>query len=170
MDGSSRPIDAGVLPRRSGCCGQHRFFFIRLADIDGLDVTFWVGVFTALVLTVLVGVREEVGPPVWSEPGLAAARCGFQAGCFTRFVVATVTSVSNVGDHRAPPVAVLSTILPREPSTRRAWTAVALVMVGVLIVVSGRGGALSATCSPWRRSCSSASASSCSADSRRSTG
>ena len=36
--------------------------FIRLADIGGFDVTFWIGVFTALVLFALLTIRDRRPP------------------------------------------------------------------------------------------------------------
>ncbi len=117
--------------------------FIRLADIDGFDVTFWIGAFTTIVLTTLVTVRDRRLPvdlirhggwPLWLAGVL-------QAGSTCVFVLAvTKTSVANVVViiAAAPLIAaVLSTIILKEPSPRRVWIAVAVVIVGVLLVVSG---------------------------------
>ena len=124
--------------------------FIRLADIGGFDVTFWIGVFTALVLFALLTIRDRRPPfalvrsngwPLW----LAGA---LQATSTSAFVLAvTNTSVANVVViiAAAPLIAaVLSTLILHEPSPRRVWIAVAAVVVGVLIVVSGSlgGGSL----------------------------
>ncbi len=125
-------------------------FFIRLADIDGFDVTFWTGTFTAVVLGLLLRFREGERPlrlvrsggwPLWVAALL-------QAGSTSAFVLAvTKTSVSNVVVIiAAAPLfaAVLGWLFLRESNTRRVWTAVVVVMGGVLIVVSGSigGGSL----------------------------
>lgn len=124
--------------------------FIRMADIDGIDVTFWVGVFTALVLFIMLTIRDRQPPldlirrggwPLWLAGVL-------QAGSTCVFVLAvTMTSVANVVViiAAAPLIAAgLSTVILKERSPRRLWIAVGVVIVGVLIVVSGSlgGGAL----------------------------
>ena len=69
--------------------------FIRLADIDGFDVTFWIGVFSVAVLGAILTLRERRAPfrlivkggwPLW----LAGA---LQAGSTCLFVLA-VTQLS----------------------------------------------------------------------------
>jgi len=125
-------------------------YFIRLADIDGFDVTFWTGTLSALVLGMLLRFRErerpltlvrEGGWPLWLASVL-------QAGSTSAFVLAvTKTSVSNVVVIiAAAPLfaAVLGWLILREANTRRVWAAVVVVMAGVLIVVSGSigGGSL----------------------------
>jgi drug/metabolite transporter (DMT)-like permease len=125
-------------------------FFIRLADIDGFDVTFWTGTFTAVVLGLLLKFRERERPLQLVRTGgwtlwLAAL---LQAGSTSAFVLAvTKTSVSNVVVIiAAAPLfaAVLGWLFLREFNTRRVWAAVVVVMAGVLIVVSGSigGGSL----------------------------
>jgi len=124
--------------------------FIRLADTEGFDVTFWIGAFTAIVLTVALTVRDK-------QPPLGVVRRGgwmlwlagaLQAGSTCTFVLAvTKTSVANVVViiAAAPLIAaVLSTVLLKERSPRRVWLAAGVVIVGVIIVVSGSfgGGAL----------------------------
>lgn len=121
-------------------------FFIRWADIDGFDVTFWVGVFTSTVLLAGVRVIQRIDPiatfrrggwPMWLASGL-------QAGSTSTFVLAvTKTSVSNVVViiAAAPLVAALmSALWLRERTSPRVWSAIVLVMVGIVIVVSGSWG------------------------------
>ncbi|MGI9605603.1 MAG: DMT family transporter [Acidimicrobiales bacterium] len=118
-------------------------FFIRLADIDGFDVTFWVGVFAAIATFAYVRIAEGVQPlrevarggwPLW----LAGA---LQAGSTTMFVLAvTNTSVSNVVVIvAAAPIiaAALSRVILGERTSRRVWLAIGVVLVGIVIVVSG---------------------------------
>lgn len=126
-------------------------FFIRLADIDGFDLTFWVGVFTTITMTGVLVLAQRVdvvaetrrgGWPLW----LAAM---LQAGSTSLFVLAvTLTTVSNVVVIiAAAPVfaAGLSSLVLRERTSRRVWTAIGVVVVGVLIVVSGSFGGGSLT-------------------------
>lgn len=73
--------------------------FIRLADTDGFDITFWVGVFSALVLFGLIIIVRKRSPvtiirsggwPLWLAGALqAASTCVF-------VLAVTKTSVSNV--------------------------------------------------------------------------
>ena len=121
--------------------------FIRLADVDGFDVTFWVGIFTAIVtfatsvtvhkISPVAGIREG-GWPLW----LAGA---LQAVSTSLFVIAvTLTSVSNVVVIvAAAPMfaAALSALFLGERTSRRVWLAIAFVIVGVVVVVSGSFGA-----------------------------
>ncbi len=121
-------------------------FFIRLADVDGYDVTFWVGVFTAVSLFSLITIRQRRspvagirtgGPPLW----VAAA---LQAGSTSVFVLAvTKTSVANVVViiAAAPLTAAgFAWLLLRERTSRRVWIAIAVSMVGIIVVVSGSAG------------------------------
>lgn len=116
--------------------------FIRLADTGGFDITFWIGVFSALVLFAMIIIVRKRSPlaivrsggwPLWLGGALqAASTCVF-------VLAVTKTSVSNVVVIiAAAPIiaAVLSTLILREPSPRRVWIAVGAVVVGVLIVVS----------------------------------
>lgn len=121
-------------------------FFIRLADIDGFDVTFWAGLLSAVVLFTISATMHDLGPveairnggaPLW----LAGA---FQAGSTSLFVLAvTLTTVSNVVViiAAAPLFAAgLSALVLGERTSRRVWLAIAAVMVGVVIVVGGSVG------------------------------
>ncbi len=81
-------------------------FFIRLADVDGFDVTFWVGLLSAAVLFTISIVVHDINPirgirdggwPLW----LAGA---LQAGSTSLFVLAvTMTSVSTSWSSSQPP-------------------------------------------------------------------
>ena len=121
-------------------------FFIRLADTEGFNVTFWIGVFSAIVLFGVSMIVHEVAPlrgireggwPLW----LAGA---LQAGSTSLFVLAvTETSVSNVVViiAAAPMFAAgLSSLVLHERTSRRVWLAIFAVIVGVLIVVGGSFG------------------------------
>ncbi len=121
-------------------------FFIRLADIDGFDVTFWVGIFTAASLFTLVVLRDRRSPLAnirHGGPGLWTA-AALQAGSTSVFVLAvTNTSVANVVViiAAAPLTAAgFAWLLLREQTTRRVWIAIAVSMVGILVVVSGSFG------------------------------
>lgn len=126
-------------------------FFIRLADIDGFDVTFWIGLLSALVLFVFSAIVHRINPltgirdggwPLWVAGGL-------QAGSTSLFVLAvTLTSVSNVVViiAAAPMFAAgLSALILGERTSRRVWIAIAAVMVGVVVVVGGSFGGGSIT-------------------------
>lgn len=121
-------------------------FFIRLADIDGFDVTFWVGTFSAMVTFTASRFLHGIAPlsairsggwPLWTAGAL-------QAGSTSVFVLGvTMTSVSNVVViiASAPVFAAgLSTALLGERSSRRVWMAIGAVGIGVVIVVSGSFG------------------------------
>ena len=122
-------------------------FFIRLADVDGFDVTFWVGVFSAIVTFATSSVVHKISPIAGTREGgwplwLASA---LQAVSTSLFVLAvTLTSVSNVVVIvAAAPMfaAALGALFLGERTSRRVWTAIAIVMVGVIVVVSGSFGA-----------------------------
>lgn len=121
-------------------------FFIRLADADGFDVTFWIGVLAATVLFVLSVTVHKVNPLTGIRDGrwplLVVAL--LQAGSTSMFVHAvTLTAVSNVVViiAAAPMFAAgLSAVTLGERTSRRVWIAIAAVLVGVLIVVGGSFG------------------------------
>ncbi len=121
-------------------------FFIRLADAEGFDITFWVGLFSAVVLFVISEAVHDITPlagiraggwPLW----LASA---LQAGSTSLFVLAvTLTTVSNVVViiAAAPMFAAgLSAVVLGERTSRRVWLAIVAVAVGVVIVVGGSFG------------------------------
>ncbi len=118
-------------------------FFIRLADVGGFDITFWIGVFTAIVTFATSQLVHGINPidairsggwPLWLGAGM-------QALSTSAFVLAvTHTSVSNVVVivAAAPMFAAgLSALLLGERTSRRVWIAIALVISGVVVVVSG---------------------------------
>lgn len=121
-------------------------FFIRLADIDGFDVTFWVGVFTAVVTFATSSLVHDVNPIGRALDGGWPMWCGalLQACSTSAFVLAvTFTSVSNVVVIiAAAPIfaAGLSALVLGERTSRRVWIAIGIVTIGVLIVVSGSFG------------------------------
>jgi len=125
--------------------------FIRMADVDGFELTLWVGIFSAVALAVVIRIRDGVsllavvrsgGWPLWFGGIL-------QALSTSAFVLAvTKTSVANVVViiASAPIVAaVLATVVLKESSTRRVWLAAVAVLFGVVLVVSGSFGGGSLT-------------------------
>ena len=121
-------------------------FFIRLADVDGFDVTLWAGTFTAIVTFGFSRLVHKINPirearsggwPLWFASAL-------QGGSTLLFVTAvTLTSVANVVVIiAAAPMfaAALSALFLGERTSRRVLVAIAIVMVGVSVVVSGSFG------------------------------
>ncbi len=121
-------------------------YFIRLADVDGFDVTLWVGIFTSIVTMLVLVFGQHVNPivEIRRTRGPLFLAAALQAGSTSCFVLAvTLTSVSNVVViiAAAPMFAAgLSAIFLKERTSARVWTAIAIVIVGVLIVVSGSFG------------------------------
>jgi drug/metabolite transporter (DMT)-like permease len=116
---------------------------IRLAGTASWDVAFWLGVFMAIAMFVLVPLRTGRSlPTVAIEGGVPmAASVLLQASSLTFFVLAvTLTTVANtvIIIAAAPVVAALvAHLVLGERTTRRTWFAMALSMAGVWIVVSG---------------------------------
>lgn len=115
----------------------------RAADAEGWDVAFWYGAFSAPAMALYLTVAER------GRPLEAARRSGplvivsgvLQTVSTTAFILAIKnTTVANVVViiAAAPLVtAVLARLLLGERATARTWTAIAMAMGGILVVVSG---------------------------------
>jgi drug/metabolite transporter (DMT)-like permease len=117
--------------------------FIRISDAEGFDITFWVGVFTAIVMATVVVFHQQTTPLALLRrdgPVLLLA-ASLQAAMTTFFVLALKnTSVSNVVViiAAAPLFAAgFGWLWLREKTSRRVWIAIAVSVVGILIVMSG---------------------------------
>ena len=117
--------------------------FIRVADAEGFDVTFWVGVFTAIVMSTVIVFHERTTPLalVRRDGWVLLLAASLQAAMTTFFVLALKnTSVSNVVViiAAAPLFAAgFGWLRLQEKTSRRVWTAIAVSVVGILIVISG---------------------------------
>lgn len=122
----------------------------RMADTNGFNITFWMGVLTFVVLTTVVKVQGK-------NP-IALIRLGgrplivlslLQASSTTAFVLAvTKTAIANVVViiAIAPMMAAaLSWFMLRERTSLRVWAAIFASVVGIVIVVSGSFGGGSVT-------------------------
>ena len=123
----------------------------RVADADGFDVTFWVGVLMAGIMFGLVYLREKTTPLVLlRRDGKPLVVAGvLQAAMTTLFVLAVkATSISNVVVIiSAAPLfaAAVSWLWLKERTSNRVWIAIVISTVGIAIVMSGSigGGQLS---------------------------
>ncbi len=144
MDGANR--QKGVALAFLGMLGVSTdSFFIRLADVDGFDVTFWVGLLTAAVTSgALLVQRVDLVSEARSGGWPLVVTGLLQAASTSLFVLAvTKTSVSNVVVivAAAPIVAAaISAVWLRERTSRRVWIAIGVVMAGIVVVVSGSFG------------------------------
>jgi drug/metabolite transporter (DMT)-like permease len=117
--------------------------FIRVADAEGFDVTFWVGVFTAIVMTSVIVFHQRTTPLVLArrDGWVLLVAAGLQATMTTFFVLAVKnTSVSNVVVIiAASPLfaAGFGWLWLREKTSRRVWISIAVSVMGILIVMSG---------------------------------
>ncbi len=120
-------------------------YFTRLADTDGADIVFWIGVLAALVLLGFVAVRPGPGPVARLRRrdgrGALLVAAGFQASATVCFVYAVNnTSVANVLVivAAAPLAAAVAgwAVLGERPSAR-LWTAIGGSVAGIGVVVSG---------------------------------
>lgn len=120
--------------------------FTRIADADGFDVTFWVGVFSAGVMLGVVVLGEGTTPQALlrRDGSILLASAMLQAAMTTFFVLAIKnTSVSNVVVIIAasPLVAAgFAWLLLREAVTGRVWTAIAVCALGIGVVMAGSVG------------------------------
>ncbi len=115
----------------------------RAADAEGWDVAFWYGAFSAPAMALYLTMTEG------GRPMAAARRSGWlvlvsgalQTVSTTAFILAIKnTTVANVVViiAAAPLItAVLARVLLGERTNTRTWTAIAMAMAGILIVVSG---------------------------------
>ncbi len=119
--------------------------FARLADADGFDITFWVGVFTVLVTGTLTTVRDgnplpriaAQGRPLWISSVLQALMTTFFVLAVTNTSIANVVVIIAAGPLFA---ALFSWLLLRERTSTSTWIGIVLSAVGITIVMSGSFG------------------------------
>jgi drug/metabolite transporter (DMT)-like permease len=118
----------------------------RLAEADGFDVTFWIGVIAACVILggVTAGRRTTPVALIRRDGWPLLASAALQATSTTCFVMAVkATSVANVVVIvAAAPLAAaaIGWLWLRERPSRRVWLAMAASAVGIVVVVSGSFG------------------------------
>lgn len=121
-------------------------FFIRLADVDGFDITLWVGIFTVITTFAASTFIHKVSPlrelrdggwPLWLAAALQGSSTVFFVAAITRTSVANVVVIIAAAPMFA---AAMSALFLGEKTSRRVWTAIGVVMIGVGIVVSGSFG------------------------------
>lgn len=121
-------------------------YFTRVADVTGFGVTFWIGVFTALVVLTLLRVRDGITPVEAIRRGGAPLVIAaiLQATSTIFFVLAVKnTSISNVVTiiAAAPLFAsVVGWLWIRERTTGRVFVAMGASAVGIAIVMWGSAG------------------------------
>ena len=116
--------------------------FTRAADVDGWTVTFWLGVLMCPTMLAYLAIGSRTGPirqlRIDGWPVVASGIC--QLASTTCFVLAIKhTSVANVVVIiAAAPVfaAIVSWFAIAERTSRRVWTAIAISIVGIVIVMS----------------------------------
>ncbi|MEM7321605.1 MAG: EamA family transporter [Actinomycetota bacterium] len=115
----------------------------RAADAGGWTVAFWYGVFTTPAMVAYLFATERGRPmaAIRRSGPMVLASGLLQMASTTAFILAIKnTSVANVVViiAAAPLVtAVLAWLLLGERTSRRAWVAIGVAMVGILLVVSG---------------------------------
>lgn len=115
----------------------------RAADADGWAVAFWYGAFSAPAMALYLTVTERGKPlAAVSRSGSLVLLSGvLQTVSTTAFILAIKnTTVANVVViiAAAPLItAILARVLLGERVTARTWTAIAMAMAGILLVVSG---------------------------------
>lgn len=122
----------------------------RMADTNGFNITFWMGVMTFVVLTGVV-IAQGKNPielvRLGGRPLIILSM--LQASSTTAFVLAvTKTAIANVVViiAIAPMMAAaLSWFMLRERTSARVWAAIFASVVGIVIVVSGSFGGGSVT-------------------------
>ena len=122
----------------------------RMADTNGFNITFWMGVMTFVVLTGVV-IAQGKNPieliRLGGRPLIVLSV--LQASSTTAFVLAvTKTAIANVVViiAIAPMMAAaLSWFMLRERTSLRVWAAIFASVVGIVIVVSGSFGGGSVT-------------------------
>lgn len=116
---------------------------VRTVDVGSWEVAFWVGlctgtaVFAVLAATQGVGLRRE-GWPLWVSAGLQTA----STLLFILGVKATTVANVVVILAAAPAIgAVAAAVLLGERTSRRVWAAIAVTLLGMVIVVADSLGA-----------------------------
>ena len=115
---------------------------VRAADTNAMDILFWVGALTSIVM-LPVAARSAGTAPLsafrWSGATIVAAV--LQATTVVCFVLAIeATSVANVLAILATAPfasAILAWLLLRERTPRRTWSGAGLSAVGIAVIVSG---------------------------------
>ncbi|MGI9596420.1 MAG: DMT family transporter [Acidimicrobiales bacterium] len=115
----------------------------RAADAAGWDVAFWYGVFTTPSMLVYLTISERGRPlaAVRRSGWIVLLSGGLQMISTTAFILAVKnTTVANVVViiAAAPLItAIVARVLLGERVSTRTWTAIAVAMAGILVVVSG---------------------------------
>jgi drug/metabolite transporter (DMT)-like permease len=120
---------------------------IRLSEAGSWDAAFWFGVFTAVSMSVVVRVREGIGPvrALAANTGAIVGAGALQAVSTVFFILAVnTTTVSNtVAIIAATPIVAALTgwIVLRETVGLRVALAIGGSAIGILVIVSGSLGA-----------------------------
>ncbi len=121
--------------------------WIRLSEAGSWDVAFWVGLFTFLVISIVLPVRtgNSIVTAIRRDRAPLVASSLLNTCSVTMFIVAVgLTTVANtVAIIAAAPIAaavVARLIIGERPSTR-TWWAIAGAVVGILVIVTGSIGA-----------------------------
>ena len=122
----------------------------RMADTNGFNITFWMGVLTFVVLTTVVTAQGKNpielirlgGKPLIILAILQASSTTAFVHAVTKTAIANVVVIIAIAPMMA---AALSWFMLRERTSLRVWAAIFASLVGIVIVVSGSFGGGSVT-------------------------
>ena len=117
--------------------------FIRLSGVNGVDTAFLFGLFTAVSMPFFIQTMDKRGlVTTYRESGWPVVISGLlmlgSASCLVMSIKLTTVANTFVILSTTPALAALfSWLFLREVTQRSTWIAIAAVMVGIVIVVSG---------------------------------
>ncbi|EAR59704.1 hypothetical protein MED92_00065 [Oceanospirillum sp. MED92] len=117
--------------------------FIRLSGVNGVDTAFLFGLFTAVSMPFFIQTMDKRGlVTTYLESGWPVVISGLlmlgSASCLVMSIKLTTVANTFVILSTTPALAALfSWLFLREVTQRSTWIAIAAVMVGIVIVVSG---------------------------------
>ena len=117
--------------------------FIRLSGVNGVDTAFLFGLFTAVSMPFFIQTMDKRGlVTTYRESGWPVVISGLlmlgSASCLVMSIKLTTVANTFVILSTTPALAALfSWLFLREVTQRSTWIAIAAVMVGIAIVVSG---------------------------------
>lgn len=117
--------------------------FIRLSGVNGVDTAFLFGLFTAVSMPFFIQTMDKRGlVKTYRESGWPVVISGLlmlgSASCLVMSIKLTTVANTFVILSTTPALAALfSWLFLREVTQRSTWIAIAAVMVGIAIVVSG---------------------------------
>ena len=120
--------------------------FIRYAGVSGFDTAFLFGLFTAISMPIVLkmndkrGITKAVKESGWPLLLTGGLMVGSASGLVFSIKMTSIANTFVILSATPAMAAIFSWLFLREATSRATWMAIAAVMVGITIVVSGSFG------------------------------